>query len=286
MWYQWAMAGSENNQDLRLWRLETSLGPVELLRAGYRKMDFARHSHRRYCVGVIESGGLGFRYRGREVAAPAGSINLAVPGEPHTGHGLDERGWTYRMFYLPPEMMAVAGGRASEALGGPVFLSGAVRDAVLAARLRAVHLRLETGSLCPEGVEEELVSALELLCLRHADENLAPESGPVRDPAGLERVREYIEDNHWRRLDLTELADEAALSPFHLARIFGRRFGLPPHAYLNLVRVRRARQLLDNGQAPAAVAAEVGFHDQPHLTRRFKAVYGLTPGQYRKNLQD
>ena len=45
---------------------------MELLRACYRKQTFPRHSHDQYAIGVIESGALGFYYRGEYVVAPQG----------------------------------------------------------------------------------------------------------------------------------------------------------------------------------------------------------------------
>jgi AraC-like DNA-binding protein len=61
---------------------------------------------------------------------------------------------------------------------------------------------------------------------------------------------------------------------------FTKQVGLPPHVYLNQVRVNRAKQLLADGQPIALVAYETGFADQSHLTRHFKRLFGLTLGQY------
>jgi AraC-like DNA-binding protein len=83
-------------------------------------------------------------------------------------------------------------------------------------------------------------------------------------------------------VSLERLADLAGLSPFHLTRIFRREVGLPPHVYLKQVRVFKARQLLDQGLAIAEAAAEAGFTDQSHLSRQFKKLLGITPGQYRR----
>jgi AraC-like DNA-binding protein len=57
---------------------------------------------------------------------------------------------------------------------------------------------------------------------------------------------------------------------------------MPPHAYLNHLRAGLARRLLDDGLAPAVVAAEPGFADQAHLTRRFKREIGVPPGAYQR----
>jgi AraC-like DNA-binding protein len=59
---------------------------------------------------------------------------------------------------------------------------------------------------------------------------------------------------------------------------------MAPHAYLNQIRLERARQLLSAGEPSAQVAAATGFVDQSHLTRRFKGAFGVTPGQYRAAL--
>ena len=72
------------------------------------------------------------------------------------------------------------------------------------------------------------------------------------------------------------------MSPFALLRAFRSETGLPPHAYLNQLRVRLARRLLDDGLAPAMVAAEAGFADQAQLTRHFKRVVGVPPGAYQR----
>ena len=72
------------------------------------------------------------------------------------------------------------------------------------------------------------------------------------------------------------------LSQFALLRAFRAETGLPPHAYLNQIRVRRARTLLDGGITPADVAMTTGFADQAHLTRHFKRVVGVPPGAYQR----
>jgi AraC-like DNA-binding protein len=72
------------------------------------------------------------------------------------------------------------------------------------------------------------------------------------------------------------------LSQFALLRAFRAATGLPPHAYLNQLRVRRARLLLDDGVPAADVAAQVGFADQAHLTRHFKRVVGVPPAAYQR----
>jgi transcriptional regulator GlxA family with amidase domain len=83
-----------------------------------------------------------------------------------------------------------------------------------------------------------------------------------------------------RAFALDELAAEAGLSRFHFLRVFSKATGQTPHAFLINQRVNRAQALLRAGERAAEVAVACGFADQPHLTRVFRRIVGVTPGQY------
>jgi AraC-like DNA-binding protein len=116
--------------------------------------------------------------------------------------------------------------------------------------------------------------------------------GPYRSPAAIGTLRDLLADRLADPPSLDDLARELGMNPFALVRSFRAETGLPPHAYVNHLRVRLARQLLDSGVAPADVAARAGFADQAHLTRHFKRVVGVPPRSYQryresgKNVQD
>ncbi len=261
------------------------LGGVEWLRATYLTQTFSRHTHEGYALGVIERGALSFRYRGETLRAPAGSINLVIPGEAHDGRAADGQGWSYSMFYLPPEALREVAGELSPRPSLPHFRPGVLHDPALALDvLRAHSVAVQAGA--PAMARETLVRrVLATWVERHADgfwrwPRLGDESGAVR------RVRQLIHERYREDLHLAELAETARLSPFHLLRVFDRETGLTPHVYLVQVRVQSARELLAGPLSLAQVAAEAGFADQSHLTRAFKRQYGLTPGRYRKIVQD
>jgi AraC-like DNA-binding protein len=110
-----------------------------------------------------------------------------------------------------------------------------------------------------------------------------PDCGGEADRA-LRRVRDTMHGEMAEPLTVARLAAAAELGRFRLIRAFRRRFGLPPSVYLRTLRLEAAKRLLAEGDAPAAVAATVGFADQSHLNRLFKRAYGLTPGAYRAAL--
>jgi AraC-like DNA-binding protein len=93
-------------------------------------------------------------------------------------------------------------------------------------------------------------------------------------------VVDWIEAHFAGPISLADLANYVVLSPYYLLRVFHEQVGLPPHAYLQDVRIRRAQRLIELGKPLAEVTFAVGFSSQSHLTRRFKQIVGTTPGQY------
>jgi len=259
---------------------------VDLLHARYRAQVFSRHSHEGFAVGVIENGVLAFDYRGSAWKAAAGAINLAIPDQAHDGHAVAEEGWSYRMFYLEEAVLCQAVSQMHEGHNHlPFFPAGVLQDPNLAQQLLTLHHQLEdpvTG--CLEGETNLLTTLIELIRRYATDAPAINEPG--REHAAVRRARILLDECCQDDISLAQLAHCAGLSPFHLLRVFQHSTGLTPHGYLIQARIRKARQLLASGNSPAAVAADTGFADQSHLNRHFKRTLGITPGQYRKIVQD
>ncbi|MUM77178.1 helix-turn-helix domain-containing protein [Pseudodesulfovibrio sp. F-1] len=256
------------------------LGGVELLHARYVTQRFSRHFHEGYALGCIEAGSMRFRYMGQEVVAARGQVNLVVPGEVHDGHGAAPGGWAYRMFYLRPEVLAGATGDAL-----PDFRMGVIDDPGLAARIVLTHRLLERPWTPRMEKETRLMALLREWIGGWAEERCRrPRAG--REHRAVARAREVIRAEYGEDLSLGRLAREAGLSPWHLVRVFEGEVGVTPHVYLTQVRVDRARRMLAGPGRIADIAVECGFADQAHLTRLFKRQTGMTPGGFRKNLQN
>jgi AraC-like DNA-binding protein len=272
-------------ESARHWR-HPALAGVDLLVARFVDHVYTRHAHEGYVVGVVERGVESFAYRGSTHDAPAGSLVLVNPGEIHDGYAGIPDGWAYRTSYPDIPVLADIAAELGQLTGTPSFPDAVVQDPATAAAFVAAHRAAEQGDQL--ATSSLLRIAYGQVLRRHADLRPTP-AGPVRAPRAVAAARELL---HARVTDppaLQSLGDAVGLSPFALLRAFRAEVGLPPHAYLNQVRVRQAKVLLDLGQPPAEVALQVGFADQAHLSRHFKRVYGVPPGAYRrerKNVQD
>ncbi|MEW6137819.1 MAG: AraC family transcriptional regulator [Thermodesulfobacteriota bacterium] len=284
-WYYELMLNRDGKEQVALCRLH-ELGDVELLKASYCTHSFAKHFHECYAFGVIESGALGFFYRGKNVVASEGEINLAIPGESHDGFAAAEHGWRYRMLYVSTDLVSRAVSEVTDKPGGlPFFREGVIQDRALAARIRSCHVSLERRQASLLEKETSLLAIIVDLVTRHAEEKPIPSKAPVGHRS-VGRAREYLHAHYGDKISLEKLSTVAGLSRYHLLRLFAREVGLPPHAYLIQVRVRKAKELMTQGMPLAEVALCTGFCDQSHLNRLFKRVVGVAPGEYSKIVQD
>lgn len=260
------------------WR-DSELGGLELLRAHYVTHSFAPHSHEGFALGTIETGIETFRYRRATHFAPAGSVVIVSPGESHTGSAALAEGWRYRMLYPEVEILReVASALSGRPRPVPSFSQPVVDDPALAAELLRLHATAEARAE-PLERTSRLHAAFARLIARHADSlHLEPRIAP--EPELVRRLRDYLEERATTSVRLEDLAVLAGMSAFRTLRVFEQAVGMPPHAYLTHLRVARARTLLTHGTPLAQVAALAGFYGQSHLTRHFKRIVGVTPGQY------
>jgi AraC family transcriptional regulator len=138
------------------------------------------------------------------------------------------------------------------------------------------------GRLCAESLANVLVVHLIRQMSNRQGSNVAVRGTGDRLPRrALRAVEEYIDAHLDQKLALADLAAVAHMSEFHFARQFKQATGLPPHQFVILQRVERAKRLITDRQLSLAqVAVAVGFSDQSHLTRHFKRVVGVTPSRF------
>jgi AraC family transcriptional regulator len=68
----------------------------------------------------------------------------------------------------------------------------------------------------------------------------------------------------------------------HLARAFRKYFGYSIGEYVRRRRVLFACEHIAAGEPLSQVAIDAGFANQPHLSRTFKAITGISPGEFRR----
>jgi transcriptional regulator GlxA family with amidase domain len=92
----------------------------------------------------------------------------------------------------------------------------------------------------------------------------------------------WMLDNPRADLSVERLARRMSMSPRHFARMFRKRLGTSPGAYVRRLRVELARRRIEDG-APRLkrIARDCGFADEQALRRSFQELVGVTPAEYR-----
>lgn len=104
------------------------------------------------------------------------------------------------------------------------------------------------------------------------------------DPANrIRTVTAYLRDNLASRLSVAELAEMANLSTSHFSALFKTATGMSVIEYVTRLRSARARALLLATSAPVhEIASAVGYDDPYYFSRRFRAVNGVSPQEFRR----
>ena len=105
----------------------------------------------------------------------------------------------------------------------------------------------------------------------------------IRDLERLRSVRDRIDRDYAKPLDVEALARGVGYSAGHLSREFRAAYGESPYSYLMTRRIERAMTLLRRGDLSVTeICFAVGYGSLGTFTTRFTEVVGMPPGRYRR----
>jgi len=126
-------------------------------------------------------------------------------------------------------------------------------------------------------------SLVAYLCCRYTGDRNAF----TRDLFYLADTISYMENNFFKPLKVKDLAERANLSERHFSRVFVKNYHIPPMEYILRLSLQYAQKLLKCKDLTISQIADMtGFYDAYAFSRKFKEVYGLSPGKYKKLQQN
>jgi AraC-like DNA-binding protein len=264
---------------IKVWQ-PSDLTQLELQRGFSVNRPVPRHWHEEYQFCLVESGEGDLTYRGKDFLTPPASLFIVHPGEVHSNRSFESNGCSFRTIFLETEMMEkIVTELQHKEKGLPFFPSTMIFDKNTIQQFINLHESLEQSSSSLER-ETGLQNFLVGLITRFAENRLSVPSYGMEQKA-IKQACDYLIANYAENISLEKLARIANLSPFHFNRVFSGQFGIPPHAFQVQLRISQAKRFLREGMEIAQAALQTGFADQSHLTRHFKRVIGITPGEYR-----
>ncbi len=163
--------------------------------------------------------------------------------------------------------------RLTEATGMRTYAHGG-ESAWIAARIISELRQSDAlSSLSVEG----------LVCALIAEISRQASRSERRRPAWLARARDRLHSEYRRPPTIAELAFDAGVHRSHFARAFRIHLGCTVADYVRRRRIEWAvEQLASHRHSLADLSLLAGFGDQPHFTRAFKRVMGITPREYQR----
>lgn len=240
---------------------------VNIQRGGY----WSPHFHNSFEVFYVLEGEIECVVNNKSEIIRKGEFSMCLPNEIHSGHCIGDAEFWVCIFSkdlvhsFSKQISGKEGDRlrftCSEALKGyleEVFINTDMQDLLLQ--------KACLYAICREYLQ----------CVR-----LTERSGTKSETMNV--IVDYIAENYTKNIKLSDLAAMLNYDYHYVSRLFRSLFNMPFSNFLNIYRLERAAELLQNDNKKLVdVAYESGFQSVRTFNDSFKAYYGISPTEYKK----
>ncbi|WP_223302621.1 helix-turn-helix transcriptional regulator [Halotalea alkalilenta] len=253
---------------------------AESRRACQSRACYKRHHHPTFSIGAVDGGTSVFTGAANgPVSLSPGTLVYVPASRVHACNPAPDTAWSYQMLHLDAAWLQAIRReytRTDAMEDEPVRIVTA--PAVYARFCRLNALLFEEG----DPIEKE-AALIEFVGDYDTEQGLSIE-GPVVPSDLAKQIRpalDHLYASPTASATLDELAGLAGMSRYQVIRAFRAVTGMTPHAWQLNHRVNLARDWIRSGDRLADIALHLGFADQAHFQRVFKAHAGVTPGRFR-----
>ncbi|MBJ9721382.1 AraC family transcriptional regulator [Acinetobacter calcoaceticus] len=254
---------------------------VETRRSCFSRTCYKSHSHPTFSIGAIDEGNSVFQSSfGTAQKISAGTLVIVPAHIEHSCNPLPDQAWSYQMLHLDISWLSQWYAEFQKEgfdLNLPQHRPLIIKDETLYQAFSDMNETLFDSQKLILEKEQSLIYCLTQLLLPHFIlEEIQKTQYLYEDFLGLIHIIKSSE----QFISLEELAQQVGLSRYAIIRLFKANIGLTPHAFQINLKVNQARELLKQGISLAELAANLGFSDQSHFHKTFKAHTGITPRQF------
>ncbi|MDO5425971.1 MAG: response regulator [Eubacteriales bacterium] len=105
-------------------------------------------------------------------------------------------------------------------------------------------------------------------------------------PAAVMRAEQYIREHYYEEISAQQAAEYAGITAGYLSTLFSQHRGYGFSDLVNTIRIERACTYLEQGYLKNyEIAYKVGYRDEKYFSKTFKKLKGISPAEYKKELQ-
>ncbi|HHY2117515.1 TPA: AraC family transcriptional regulator [Acinetobacter baumannii] len=254
---------------------------VETRRSCFGRTCYKSHSHPTFSIGAIDEGNSVFQSSfGTAQKITAGTLVIVPAHVEHSCNPMPNQAWSYQMLHLDLAWLNQLYSEFQEQgldLHIPQHKPLIIKDEFLYEAFTEMNETLFDAQKLIFEKEQSLLHCLIHLLLPHFIlEEIQKPQYLYKDFLNLIDVISSSEGF----ISLEELAQRVGLSRYTIIRLFKANVGLTPHAFQINLKINQAREQLKQGVPLAELAVNLGFSDQSHFHKAFKAHTGVTPRQF------
>ncbi|MFC5447704.1 AraC family transcriptional regulator [Paenibacillus aestuarii] len=250
----------------------------------------ASHFHSTFEIFYLMSGKREFFIKDRTVVIHEGDVIIIPPNILHRTTNTETPAHERLIVNIHESYMALANGSGMDIFKPLleqeyIIVRCALQERIaIDALAHSIVQEMQEKKFGFEMYAQTLVLQLLMICCRQA---LVNQIEPLASPSPMhERISEvvrYINNHYMQELSLHLLAERFYVSPYYLSRFFKEATGFTFVEYVNSVRIKEAKSLLERSSMKVnLIAKKVGFGSVTHFGRVFKIVTGHAPLYYRK----
>ena len=266
----------KGRSDVSEFARSSEISHIEARRSCQENSCYRAHTHDTFSIGLIDSGTSSFAgmLAGRVRLEP-GDVIVIPAHQVHACNPL-EGVWEYQMIHADQDWLAtLPPPEASELFASiSVLRDPALRESI-SATMSVIFADESSSAL--ERTLGTLLGALSAVVPAHR----VPGDGDAKMLATLAPAIERLRSDETNPR-ISDLATLVGMDRYQFIREMKRATGLSPVAWRQNARVLRARHMLRTDQSIADIAHTLGFADQSHFHRIFRAHVAASPGAYRR----
>lgn len=269
----------QRDQAQTFWR-DPTVPFAESRRACHSRACYRPHHHPTFSIGAVDEGRSIFTGAvGGPVALHPGTLVFVPAARVHACNPAPDTAWSYQMLHLDAGWLRAVRQEYAQTAQIDVEPVRIVTDPTAYARFCRLNALLfsDTDAYSKEAALIEFIGD----CDTRQGLHIELPRVPSRLAAQIRPALDCLHAAPTASVALGELAHVTGLSRYQLIRAFRTVTGMTPHAWQLNQRINLAREWILNGDGISDVAQDLGFADQAHFQRVFKAFTGVTPGRFR-----